>query len=320
MIPLGFELLAIPIFIGGVLILYKGSDILVDGTSKTAAKLGVSTLIISVLLVGFGTSAPEFAISVGAAIQNDSGISLGNIIGSCIANLLLILGLSAIIRPIKIKKGIIKREMPIVLGVTIVLILFSYANLLDNLHIFGALIFLILFILFVLFFIQLAHKEKNKEKKIKSGKTEKNILFITIGIISVIIGAELLIISSVTIAELLNIPTFIIALSMVAVGTSLPELAVSAMAAYKGESDIAVGNVLGSNVFNILLILGLAALFIPLDAVSSLDYITILVAVTIVMFPIIFTGSKISRGEGIVMLVFYGIFIWYAFFGYTYLI
>jgi len=320
MIPSGFELLAIPIFIGGVLILYKGSDILVDGTSKTAAKLGVSTLIISVLLVGFGTSAPELAISVGAAIQNNSGISLGNVIGSCIANLLLILGLSAIIKPIKIKKGIIKREMPIVLGVTIVLILFSYANILDNLHIFGALIFLILFILFVLFFIQLAHKEKNKEKKIKSGKTGKNILFIIIGIISVIIGAELLIISSVTIAELLGIPTFIIALSMVAVGTSLPELAVSVMAAYKGESDIAIGNVLGSNVFNILLILGLAALFIPLNAVSSLDHITILVAVTIVMFPIIFTGSKISRSEGVVMLLFYGIFIWYAFFGYTYFI
>jgi cation:H+ antiporter len=105
MIPSGFEILAVPIFILGVLILYKGSDTLVDGTSKTAAKLGVSTLVISVLLVGFGTSAPELAISVGAAIQNDSGISLGNVIGSCIANLLLILGLSALIRPIKINKS-----------------------------------------------------------------------------------------------------------------------------------------------------------------------------------------------------------------------
>ncbi len=320
MIPSGLELLAIPIFISGVLILYKSSDILVIGTSKTAAKLGVSTLIISVLLVGFGTSAPELAISVGAAIQNDPGISLGNIIGSCIANLLLVLGLSAIIRPIKIKKGIIKREMPIVLGVTVVFLLSSYANMLDKMHIFGGIIFLILFIMFLLYFIQCAKKERNNEKSIKSGRTGKNILFIIFGIIGVILGAELLIVSSVTIAELLNVPTFIIALSIVAVGTSLPELAVSAIASYKGESDIAVGNVLGSNIFNILLIIGIAALFIPLNAVASIDHLVILVAVTLVMFPILYTGHSISRKEGVIMLIFYGIFIWYIFFGYTYFI
>ena len=320
MIPSGLELLAIPIFIGGVLVLYKGSDILVTGTSKTAAKLGVSTLIISVLLVGFGTSSPELTISVGAAIQNDSGISLGNIIGSCIANLLLILGLSAIIRPIKIKRSIIKREMPIVLGVTVVFLLSSYANLLDKMHIFGGIIFLILFIMFLLYFIQCAKKERNNEKSINIGRTEKNILFIIFGIIGVIIGAELLIISSITIAELLSVPTFIIALSMVAVGTSLPELAVSAMASFKGESDIAVGNVFGSNIFNILLIIGIAALFIPLNAVASIDHLVILLAVTLVMFPILYTGHSISRKEGVLMLVFYGIFIWYAFFGYSYFI
>lgn len=320
MIPSGLELLAIPIFIGGVLILYKSSDILVIGTSVTAAKLGISTLIVSVLLVGFGTSAPELAISVGAAIQNDSGISLGNIIGSCIANLLLVLGLSAIIRPIKIKKGIIKRELPIVLGATIVFLLFSYVNLLDKMHVFGGVIFIILFVMFVSYFIQCAKKERNNDKSTNIGKTGKNILFIISGIIGVIIGAELLIISSVTIAELLNVPTFIIALSIVAVGTSLPELAVSAVASFKGESDIAIGNVFGSNVFNILLIIGIAAFFIPLNAVSSIDHLIIMVAVTLVMFPILYTGHSISRKEGMLMLFFYGIFIWYAFFGYTYFI
>ncbi|KYK29541.1 hypothetical protein AYK20_05205 [Thermoplasmatales archaeon SG8-52-1] len=320
MIPSGLEILAIPIFLGGVIILYKGSDILVDGTSKTAAKLGVSTLIISVLLVGFGTSAPELAISVGAAIQNDSGISLGNVIGSCIANLFLILGLSALIRPIKINKGIIGREMPILLGATFVLLFSSYANLFDNMHVFGGIIFIILFIMFILYFVQCAKREKIKNKKINSGNTGKNILFIIIGIISVIIGAELLIMSSVTIAKILNIPTFIIALSIVAIGTSLPELAVSVMAAYKGESDIAIGNVLGSNVFNIFLILGIAALFIPLNAIDSIDHILILTAVTLMMYPILFTSHTISRKEGVLMLVFYGIFIWYAFFGYTYFI
>ena len=143
-------------------------------------------------------------------------------------------------------------------------------------------------------------------------------MFIILGIAGVVVGAWLLIESSITIANLLNIPAFIIALSMVAIGTSLPELVVSAMAAYKGESDVAVGNVLGSNVFNILLILGFAALFIPLNAIASIDHIIILVAVTLLMYPILFTGHTISRKEGYLMLVLYGIFIWYAFFGYTY--
>jgi cation:H+ antiporter len=174
--------------------------------------------------------------------------------------------------------------------------------------------------MFILFFVRCAKNEKNNETSINSGSSRKNIIFIILGILGVIIGAELLIVSSVTIAELLNVPTFIIALSIVAVGTSLPELAVSVMAAYKGESDIAIGNVLGSNVFNILLILGIAALFIPLNAVNSIDHLIILVAVTLVMLPILYTGHSITRKEGVLMLIFYGIFIWYAFFGYTYLI
>jgi cation:H+ antiporter len=210
--------------------------------------------------------------------------------------------------------------MPILLGATFVLLFSSYANLFDNMHFFGGLIFIILFIMFVIYFVQCAKREKKKNNKIKSGNTGKNIFFIIIGIVSVIIGAELLIISSVTIAEILNIPTFIIAISIVAIGTSLPELAVSVMAAYKGESDIAIGNVLGSNVFNIFLILGIAALFIPLNAIDSIGHIIILVAVTLLMYPILYTGHKISRIEGFLMLVFYGLFIWYAFFGYTYFI
>ena len=311
----GLELLAIPAFIGGVLLLYKGSDILVDGTVKTATQLGVSALIISVLFVGFGTSAPEFAISVGAAAQNkvtSADISLGNIIGSCIANLLLVLGIASIIKPIKIKGGIIKREIPIMIGATIILFIWSYFGLLDvHYHIIGGISFLILFALFIGFFIYCAKKERSINKKYKKGKTWKNIIFIILGISAVIFGAYLLIESAVTIAYILSIPTFIIAISMVAVGTSLPELVVSAMAAYKGESDVAVGNVLGSNVFNILLILGFAALFIPLNAIKSLDSILILLGISLLIVPICFTQNIISRKEGLLMLVIYIVFIWY---------
>ena len=143
------QILALPAFIIGVILLWKGSDILVDGTSKTAVQLGISSLIISVILVGFGTSAPEFAISVGAAYQNNSEISLGNVIGSCVANLLLVLGVASIIRPIKIRKGIIRREAPIMLGATVVLLVASFFGFLDDHRLIGGIIFLILFVLFI---------------------------------------------------------------------------------------------------------------------------------------------------------------------------
>ena len=315
----GLEILAIPVFAIGVLLLWKGSDILVNGTSKTAVQLGISALIISVILVGFGTSAPEFAISVGAAVKNNSDISLGNIIGSCIANLFLVLGFAALIRPIKIRKGIIKREAPIMLLATLILLIFAYFNLLDKYHLIGGIIFCILFCIFVFYFFCCAKKERVNKKKYDSGKTMKNIFLIFFGIAGVVAGAWLLLESAVCIADFFNIPQFAIALSIVAIGTSLPELVVSSMAAYKGESDIAVGNVLGSNVFNILLVLGFAALFIPLKAIESFDHLIILLIVSVLIFPIIITGNKISRVEGFFLIVVYSIFIWYSFSGLTFI-
>jgi cation:H+ antiporter len=309
--------LAFPVFIIGVLFLWKGSDILVDGTSRTAAQLGISALIISVILVGFGTSIPELAVSVGAAVQKNSDISLGNIVGSCIANLFLVLGFAALIRPIKFKTSIIRREFPLMLGATVILLIASFFGLLDGYHLIGGIIFLFLFAMFVIYFIRRAKLERDDIKAVDTGKIQRNIVFIILGIIGVVFGAWLLIESAVTIAEYLNISPFIIAVSMIAVGTSLPELVVSSMAAYKNKSDIAVGNVLGSNVFNILLILGIAALFIPLNAntPASLSHIIILLLLTIVMFPIIKTGNKISRIEGFFLLAVYVVFIWYTFFG-----
>jgi cation:H+ antiporter len=310
--------LAIVAFIIGVILLWKGSDIICEGTSKTAARLGVSTLIISVLLVGFGTSSPEFAISVGAAFQNNSEISIGNIIGSCIANLLLVLGVASVIKPIKIKKGIIKREAPIMLGATVILLISSFFGLLDEYHVFGGFIFLIFFFLFIYYFIRCAKNERFKSIKYNNDKTTKHILLIIIGIIGVVAGAWLLIESATRIADFFKIPHFVIAMSIVAIGTSLPELVVSSTAAYKSESDIAVGNVLGSNVFNILMILGVAAIFIPLGAnvPQTIVHIWILLAVSIFIIPLLKSGEKITRLEGVSMIVIYFIFMWYNFFGY----
>ena len=146
-------ILVILAFCIGVLLLWKGSDALVEGTSKTAAQLGVSSLIISVVIIGFGTSAPEFAVSIGAAINNNSDISMGNIIGSCVANLLLVLGISAFVRPIKIKPSIVRRDYLLVFGATIILLISSYLGLLDEYRLLGGVILLILFAAFVIYFI-----------------------------------------------------------------------------------------------------------------------------------------------------------------------
>ena len=306
-------IIAIPLFFVGVLFLYKGSDMLVDGTSHTAAQLGVSSLIISVVIVAFGTSAPEFAISVGAAIQNHADISSGNILGSCIANLLLVLGLSAVIQPIKIQRKIIRREMPIVVMTTLILLVFSIFGLLDEYHIVGGLLFLIFFFLFLVYFVRCAQQERNNLLSFEDGSILRNIIFIIIGLIGVIFGAWLLIRSAIMIATVFHISAFIISISMVAVGTSLPELVVSAMAAYKRESDIAVGNVLGSNVFNIFLILGASAILIPLQMREAINHLVILMVVTIIAFIVLYTGNIISRREGLVFLAMYAIFVWYIF-------
>jgi cation:H+ antiporter len=313
MIPLGLEMLALPAFIAGVLLLYKGSDILVDGTSKTAAHFGVSTLIISVIIIAFGTSAPELAISVGAALQRHADISVGNIIGSCIANLLLVLGLSAVIRPINVQKSTIKRELPIMIGVTLLFLVTAFLGMLDSSHIFGGILYLGLFALFLHYFITRARKERRPRQRIDEGEMKKNIFFIIFGIIGVVVGAQLLIESAITIATVLGISQMVIALSMVAIGTSLPELVVSAMAAYKRESDIALGNVIGSNVFNIFLILGLSALIIPLDAMSSLQNIGLLLIVSIIMLPLVYFNPTITRTKGVLLLGIYVVFLGYLF-------
>jgi cation:H+ antiporter len=318
MIPAGYELLAIPAFIGGIVLLYKGSDTLVEGTSKAAAALGVSAIIISVIIVAFGTSAPELAISIGAAAQNQPAISVGNIIGSCVANLLLVLGISAIIKPIPIRDSTIKREFPIMLLVTVVFLVFSFFGLLDGYHLIGGFLFLVFFFLFIYYFYKCAKKEREIREKYETDDLNKNIIFIILGIGGVVLGAQLLIESSVTIANYFGIPEMVIALSIVAIGTSLPELVVSAVASYKDESDIAVGNVIGSNVFNIFLVIGAAALIIPLNAADSMDHLIILLVVTVVMYPVLKSGHVISKKEGVFLLFFYGVFMWYTFFGYQF--
>jgi cation:H+ antiporter len=204
--------------------------------------------------------------------------------------------------------------MLIMTGVTLLLLALVFFRLLDEHHLIGGIVFLLSFGFFVVYFIRCARRERYNNDY-GDGALKKNIVFIILGIVGVVAGAWLLIESAVSIAVFFGVPEIIIALSMVAVGTSLPELVVSMTAAYKRESDIAVGNIVGSNVFNILLILGIAALVIPLNAYPSLDHILFLLAVTLILFPILYMGHVISRKEGVFLLMLYSFFIWYLFDG-----
>ena len=306
--------LTIPALIAGVFFLYKGSGILIDGTIKTAMKLGISSLVISLTVVAYGTSTPELAISVGAAVQSHPDISLGNIVGSCIANILLILGLGAIIRTTPVDRTILTRDIPLMIGATLCLLLIPLFEVLSISHWIIGILFLVFFGLYIGFFLRSAQKQREGSTKTRSEKITKPLFFIVLGIMGVVLGAWLLIESSVAIARFLSIPEMIIALSMIAVGTSLPELVVSVMAAYKKKTDIALGNIIGSNVFNILLILGISALFIPLHATGSLIHIYFLIGITGLLVFFMYTRKKISRVEGILFLGIYTGYMVYIFF------
>lgn len=299
------------LFIFSVLLLYKGSDILVEGTSKTALRMGISPLVISLTIVAYGTSSPELATSSIASLQSHSSFSLGNVIGSCLANMLLVTGISSFVKPISVSIGIIRRELPILVIATILLILSSLTGYLTAST---GILFLFAFIIYLIFFVRVARKERMKVKILegRDGKTWKYIALIILGLISVILGAHLLVESSIYFADLFGVPEFIIAISMVAIGTSLPELAVSVTASLKGESDISLGNLLGSNVFNILLILGICSIINPIfvDQKSMLSEIFLL-AVTLSLFPIFYTGRRISRIEGLLLVIIYALYLYW---------
>ena len=302
-------MLNLVLFAMGVFALYKGSDVLVTGTSKTASRLGVSSLIISLTIVAYGTSAPELATSLVATLNSHTSLAVGNVIGSCLANILLVLGISSIVRPISVSKSIVRRELPVLLSATSLFSILTYFDLLNPI---GGVFLLVSFLLFLSYFIKAANV--NGKKNDVNFSLRKGFAMIILGIISVVLGAHLLVQSSVFFARWFGVPEFIIAVSLVAIGTSIPELAVSVTAAWKREWDISVGNLLGSNVFNTLLIVGLCSLFskLPVDS-KTVNSSFLLIGITILLFPILYTGRKISRVEGIFLIVIYIIYMWFVF-------
>lgn len=310
----GFE---ITIFLSlGIILLFVGAEGLIRGSSNLAIKIGITPLVVGLTVVAFGTSAPELVVSLSAALKGNSTISLGNVIGSNIANIALILGVAALIRPLDVHAKVIIREIPVMIGISVLL----FFLLLDGkIDFFDGLIFIALLILYNVFSVLLARKEKSSEVQNEFKEGLKSRLGVTISIILMIAGLALLILganlfvqSTVAIAKLFNVSDAVIGLTIVAIGTSLPELITSIVAAYKKEADIAIGNVVGSNVFNILGILGITALIIPVssDGISKID-LFVMIGTAILLFPLSKTGKRISRFEGILLLVGYIIYLYY---------
>jgi cation:H+ antiporter len=301
---------------GGLILLFVGAEGLIRGSSNLAIKMGITPLVVGLTVVAFGTSTPELVVSLKAALIGNSSISLGNVVGSNIANIALILGVAALIRPLDVHAKVIMREIPIMIGISVLLLLL----LMDGeLGFFDGLVFVFGLITYLIVNVMMARKEKNTEVDSEFTEGLKSKLGIPISIILMIgglglliFGANLFVQSAVAIAKMFNVSDAIIGLTIVAVGTSLPELITSIVAAYKKEADIAIGNVVGSNVFNILGILGITALIIPVSSVG-ISYIDlgVMLFTAIILFPLSRTGFSISRFEGAILLIGYFGYVYY---------
>lgn len=302
--------LAFLLSIAGFFFLWKGADWLVEGAASLALAARVSTIVVGITVVAFGTSLPEMAVSLAASVKDQPEITLGNVIGSNIANILLVLGIAAVICPIKVEKHVVTRDTMLVLGSGVVLLLLAMTGSLTRVH---GLIMLGAFAGYLAYYVRSAirHKTHGVPDQ-KDYNPTKSVIMLVGGIICILIGSDILVDSAVVIAESFNISPAIIGLTMIAVGTSLPELATSAVASRKGESDISIGNVLGSNVFNTLLVLGLAAFLfvgsIPVDSALLWD-IGLMTIVCLFLVPTLWTGHTLTRQEGVLMLVIYVVYI-----------
>lgn len=305
-------LLAILLIIIGFVLLIVGADLLVDGASGIAKKFHIPEIIIGLTIVSIGTSMPELFVSITSALEGHSDMAIGNVIGSNLSNLLLILGLSTMIKPVVFQKETRLYEIPMCLASTLILMLFCNTN--AKISIGESAVLLVLFCMFILYTIFMAKKESQKNiveidvKEEKKNSTLKDIVFIILGIVGLKIGGDLAVDNAVVVANYFNLSEKLISLTILAIGTSLPELVTSVTAAVKGNSDIAIGNIIGSNIFNILLIIGVSSMIHPITYNLSYNFdISILVISTIILaiFPFIPPKDKMSRANGVIYFLMY---------------
>lgn len=307
------------LFILGFILLIKGADLLVDGASAIARRFNVSDLVIGLTVVAFGTSTPELFVNIVASARGNSEIAIGNVLGSNIANILLILGISAAIYPLSVSKGTVWKEIPFSLLAVIILGLMANDRGIDAADIsrltrIDGLVLLAFFSIFLYYSFGIAKAIEGLTDHVpaKAQGIAKSFLLILAGLIGLTLGAKWIVDGAVSFAKSLGMSESLVGLTIVAVGTSLPELATSAMAAYKKNAEIAVGNVVGSNIFNIFFVLGVSATIrpLPFQAGSNVD-IGVVIASSLFLFLFIFTGKtrSLDRWEGILFLLLYAGYI-----------
>ncbi|MGN1276623.1 MAG: calcium/sodium antiporter [Floccifex sp.] len=291
----------------GFILLTKGSDLFVDGASEFARYLHVPQLIIGLTIVAMGTSAPEAAVSIRSALENSADLSIGNIVGSNILNVLIILGICSLFAFIPIEKSTTKKDIPFMIFSTALLLIFGYTD--ASLSWFEGCIFLVWFIVYLIYLY--THSNKEEEQK-PSKSILKILLFIILGLAFILLGSQFVVESATKIALYLGVDEKFIGLTIVAFGTSLPELFTSFMATRKGNAGIAIGNIVGSNIFNILFILGFTSLLTPIPFQSSFLIDTCICILTgIVLWYFAYRKNGLNKRSGILMLVSYGLYFLY---------
>ena len=303
--------------VAGLVLLVIGAEFLVKGAARVAAILQISPLIIGLTIVAYGTSAPEMSVSIMSSLSAEGAdIAIGNVVGSNICNILLVLGLSSVVAPLIVTKQIIRSDVPIMIGVSLLLFMFALDGEISRVD---SIILFIGGILYTLSLIYQSSKHSAEQDEFAqeygfSGEVTpvvwlKNIVFIIGGSGLLILGSNWLVDSAVTVAEYFGVSKLLIGLTIIALGTSLPELATSVVASFRGERDIAVGNVLGSNIFNILAVLGIAGIVAPNGIKVSPAVINfsapVAIAVAFACLPIFYSGRKIDRTEGFLFLFYY---------------
>jgi cation:H+ antiporter len=312
-------LLSLLFFALGLVALYYGAEWLVGSAARLAQALGVSSFVIGLTVVSFGTSAPELVVSGLASARGNGGLAIGNVLGSNVANIALILGISALIFPIWVSRVLVVRDLPIMIGLTALIPVFGWDGVITRAE--GALL-LLFFGGYVLHLGLSARRERRAasvepayagHRRLPRRRMRRTVGRLLIGLVLLSGGAHLLVRSAVGIAEVLQVPDVVIGLTLVALGTSLPELAASISAARRGDGQIVIGNIIGSNIFNVSLILGAASLVRPLPVAPFVVRVEapIVLGLSLALIPVVYTGRRVDRWEGAVLFACYcGFIVW----------
>lgn len=303
--------------IAGLVILVGGAEILVNGAAKIAAALGITPLVIGLTVVAFGTSSPELAVGIVSSMHGNPDIAVGNVIGSNIFNILFVLGLVSLVVPLIVQQQLIRLDVPVMIGLSLLMLLFSIDGKIILLE---GILLITLGLVYTVFVIELSRREKSEailkeygseygeSNKPDKGKTWFSVLLIVVGLAMLVTGSDWMVEGAVHVARIFGVSDLVIGLTIVAAGTSLPEVATSLVAALRGERDIAVGNAVGSSIYNIVFVLGVTAcvgngLEVAPRAVHF--DIPVMIAVAVSCLPIFFTGKKLDRWEGVLFLFYY---------------